>query len=108
MPHKVPSFDHDPGRDHARRMGAGMRWCVRSASIAVNRSRVADADIPKSWKDLLEPKWKGIIGTANIDAGGSVLTLYSFLRDKVDPDFWKKFAANRRASIRPWRRCRPT
>jgi iron(III) transport system substrate-binding protein len=92
VPHKVPSFDAIPA---AIREAEG-RWyaLVRPVGvIAVNRSRVADADIPKSWEDLLQPKWKGIVGTTNIDAGGSVLTLYSFLRAKVDPDFWQKFAA---------------
>ncbi|MGZ5834761.1 MAG: ABC transporter substrate-binding protein [Xanthobacteraceae bacterium] len=91
-PYKVPSFDQIPA---AIREAEG-RWyaLVRPVGVvAVNRSRMADNDIPKSWKDLLDPKWKGHIGTANIDAGGSVLTLYSFLRDKVDPDYWKKLAA---------------
>ena len=91
-PHKVPDFDKIPT---AIREQDG-RWyaLVRPVGvIAVNRSRVADSEIPKSWKDILNPKWKGLIGTANIDAGGSVLTLYSFLRDKIDPDFWKKLAA---------------
>jgi iron(III) transport system substrate-binding protein len=92
VPHKVPSFDDIPT---AIRDPQG-RWygLVRPVGvIAVNLARVAEKDIPKSWKDLLDPKWKGIVGTTNIDAGGSVLTLYMFLHDKVDPDFWKKFAA---------------
>lgn len=91
-PHKVPSFDKIP----APIREAEGRWyaLVRPVGVAaVNRSRVADSDIPKSWKDLLNPKWKGLIGTANIDAGGSVLTLYSFLREKVDPQYWQKLAA---------------
>jgi iron(III) transport system substrate-binding protein len=92
VPHKVPAFDAIP----AAIKNPDGRWyaVVRPvAVIGVNRSRVADADIPKSWKDLLNPKWKGVIGTPSIDAGGSVLTMYSFLRDKVDPDFAKKLAA---------------
>jgi iron(III) transport system substrate-binding protein len=91
-PHKVPGFDKIPA---AIREQDG-RWyaLVRPVGVvAVNRSRVADNEIPKSWKDILDPKWKGLIGTANIDAGGSVVTLYSFLREKIDPDFWPKLAA---------------
>ena len=67
-PHKVPSFAAIP----AAIKDADGRWyaLVRPVGVmAVNRSRVADADIPKSWKDLLNPKWKGLIGTASIDAG---------------------------------------
>ncbi len=92
VPFKTTSFDAIP----APLKNPDGRWysLVRPVGvIAVNRSRVADADLPKSWKDLLDPKWKGVIGTPSIDAGGSVLTLYSFLREKVDPDFAKKLAA---------------
>jgi len=91
VPHRVPAFDAIP----AAIKNPDGRWysLVRPVGvIAVNRSRVGDADIPKSWKDLLNPKWKGVIGTPSIDAGGSVLTMYSFLREKVDPDFAKKLA----------------
>ncbi|HEY4775084.1 MAG TPA: extracellular solute-binding protein [Xanthobacteraceae bacterium] len=92
VPHRVPAFEQIPAaiKDPQGRWYAVIRPV---AVIAVNRSRVADADIPKSWKDLINPKWKGIVGTVSIDAGGSVLSLYSFLREKVDPDFWPKFAA---------------
>jgi iron(III) transport system substrate-binding protein len=89
--HKVPSFDQIPPETR----DAEGRWysIVRPASvIGVNLSRVPEAEAPKSWKDLLNPKWKGMIGTPNIDSGGSMWTMYSFLREKVDPDFWKKFA----------------
>ena len=91
-PHKVPSFDAIPA---AIKDPEG-RWyaLVRPVGIvAVNRARVPDNEIPKSWKDLLNPKWKGMIGTPSIDGGGSVLTMYTFLREKVDKDFWEKFAA---------------
>jgi iron(III) transport system substrate-binding protein len=92
VPRKVPSFDKIP----ASIKEPEGRWyaLVRPVGvIGVNLARVAAADVPKSWKDLLHPRWKGLLGTPSIDAGGSVLTMYSFLREKVDPDFWKKFAA---------------
>jgi iron(III) transport system substrate-binding protein len=91
--HKVPAFDSIP----AETRDADGRWysIVRPASvIGINLSRVKEADVPKTWKDLLDPKWKGMIGTPNIDSGGSMWTMYSFLRQKVDPDYWKKFAPN--------------
>src|SRR5690606_34484630 len=50
-------------------------------------------DIPVSWTDILDPKWTDLIGLASIDAGGSAFIAQTFLREKVDPEFWSKFAA---------------
>ena len=93
VPHKVPAFDKIPSEIK----DPEGRWygMIRPVSvIGINKSRVADADIPKRWKDLLAMKWKGgALGTPSIDAGGSAFTMFSFLRSKVDPNFWTKFAA---------------
>jgi iron(III) transport system substrate-binding protein len=62
-------------------------------TIAVNTELVKEADYPKSWADTFEPKWKGKFGMQSIDAGGSALTLFAFLRMKVDPQAWEKIAA---------------
>ena len=51
----------------------------------VNTAEVAEKDYPKTWKETLEGKWKGKVGMQSIDAGGSALTLFAFLREKVDP-----------------------
>jgi len=93
VPHKVPAFDRIP----AEIKNPEGRWygIIRPVSvIGVNKSRVADADLPKSWNDLLGSQWKGgLIGAPSVDAGGSAFTMYAFLRTKIDPGFWKKFAA---------------
>lgn len=90
--HKVPSFDKIPV-DIREPTG---RWysVVRPISvISVNLSRVKESDVPTSWKDVLDPKWKGQLGVPTVDSGGSAFTMYSFLRDKIDPDYWQKLAA---------------
>jgi iron(III) transport system substrate-binding protein len=92
VPYKVPAFDRIPPdiRD------AQGRWysVLRAISvIAINTSRIAAADVPKSWKDVLDPKYKGLLATTSIESGGSSFTMYAYLRQKVDPDFWKKLAA---------------
>jgi len=63
-------------------------------AMAVNTENVAEKDYPKSWTDLFDPKWKGKIGMPSMDAGGSALTLYAFLRLHVAPDAWQRLAAN--------------
>ena len=91
--HKVPSFD----KIAAELRDADGHWIyiVRPVqTIAVNTELVKEADYPKSWKDTFDAKWNGKIGMQSIDAGGSALTLFAFLREKVDPKSWEKIAAN--------------
>lgn len=64
------------------------------SSIAVNTEMVKPGEEPTSWTDLFDPKWKGKIGMPSMDAGGSALTLYAFLRLHVAPDAWQRLAAN--------------
>lgn len=72
------------------------RWYYSFRSmqtIAVNTELVKEEDYPKSWTDLYDPKWKGKIGSQTVEAGGSALTLFAFLRMKVGADSWEKLAA---------------
>jgi iron(III) transport system substrate-binding protein len=50
------------------------RWTASNAHvmiIMVNKSLVKANDMPKSWKDLFDPKWKGKIVMANPEKSGS-------------------------------------
>ncbi|MDB5571835.1 MAG: hypothetical protein JWN93_3018 [Hyphomicrobiales bacterium] len=91
-PHRVPSFDKlatelkDPeGRWYA--------FYRPPSAIVVNTALVKPQDIPKSFKDVLDPKWAGKVGMPSIDAGGSSFTLFMFLRDHVQDDYWRKLSA---------------
>ena len=91
--HKVPSFDKIA--PELRDKDGYWVYIVRPVQIiAVNTELVTEADYPKSWADTFDPKWKGKIGMQSIEAGGSALTLFAFLREKVDPQAWEKIAAN--------------
>ena len=37
----------------------------------VNKRMVKDADIPKNWAELSDPKWKGKVASARVDTSGS-------------------------------------
>jgi iron(III) transport system substrate-binding protein len=91
VPHKVPSFaDIAPAtRDDQGRWYSILRPVT---TIGVNLSRVEAADVPKSWKDLLNPKFQGALGLADINGGGPFIA-WSWLKEKIDPDYWKKLAA---------------
>lgn len=54
------------------------RWIGESQQPAVimyNRNLVADSEIPVVWEDLLDPKWKGQIASADPASSGSAYTL---------------------------------
>ena len=72
------------------------RWysIIRSIMvIGVNTALVKPADVPATWNDLLDPKFKGKIGFASIDSGGTSYSMYYFMRQRFGLDYWKKLAA---------------
>jgi iron(III) transport system substrate-binding protein len=60
------------------------------AGIAYNPNLVTEAEAPKSYKDLLNPKWSGAINTKLSTSGLQHLAWYVMRRLHGD-DFWKKF-----------------
>ncbi len=93
-PYKSPFFNEIP----AEVKEADGRWYAfyrPVSSIGVNSAMVKEADQPRRWSDLLDPKWKGRIGLQTIDVGGSAFTLNLFWRDVYDKDFWSKLAAQK-------------
>ena len=91
--HKVPW--HDKIAPTLRDADGHWYSTVRAIqTIAVNTEMVKEVDYPKSWAETFDPKWKGKFGMQSIDAGGSALTLFAFLRLQVDPKSWDKIAAN--------------
>jgi iron(III) transport system substrate-binding protein len=62
-------------------------------AIAYNTKLVDPADAPKSWDDLLDPKWKGQLGLPYIGAGGSTWARDLFLKREKGADYWQKLNA---------------
>jgi iron(III) transport system substrate-binding protein len=62
--------------------------------IAYNTERVPEAEAPKTWKDLLDPKWRGTITTKQATSGSQFVQWYE-LRRLYGDDFWKEFAKQR-------------
>lgn len=93
-PHRVPWFDRlaPAVRDPEGRWYAMFR---PSSTVSINTSRTRPEEVPTSWLDVLDPRWQGRIGMPTIDAGGSAFTVYTFVRDRIAPDFWTRLAANK-------------
>lgn len=65
-------------------------------AIGTNTQLVPADQAPKTWKDLLDPKWKGgKLGLAHIGAGGSTWARDLFLRQKYGIEYWRQLAAQK-------------
>lgn len=89
--HKVPNWD----KIDADLMDPEGRWYTFLRLVQVigfNTAIVDEANAPTSFSDLLDPKWKDKIGMPGIEVGGSSFAVQAFLKEKIDTDFWTKFA----------------
>jgi iron(III) transport system substrate-binding protein len=62
------------------------------AGIAYNTDVVSEADAPKTWKDLLDPKWRGSINFKD-SASGLQGAQWFMLRKLYGDNFWRDMTA---------------
>ena len=65
---------------------------VSSMVIAVNRDKIED--VPKSWEDLLNPKYKGKIAMPDPKVAATALATVSVLADKYGWEYWRQLKEN--------------
>jgi iron(III) transport system substrate-binding protein len=71
----------------------GLRATV--SVIAYNTRAVPAAEAPRSWKDLLDPRWKGKMVTAHPGYSGVIATHVLALVNQYGWDYFKQLAQNR-------------
>ncbi|HEU4371114.1 MAG TPA: extracellular solute-binding protein [Methylomirabilota bacterium] len=71
----------------------GLRATVNA--IAYNTRVIPAAEAPKTWKDLLDPKWKGKLVTAHPGYSGVITTHVAALVNLHGWDYFKQLAQNR-------------
>lgn len=67
---------------------------VLPIGIAYNSDKVPEADAPKGWKDLLDPKWRGAMSTKQATSGSQFVQWFE-LRNLYGEGFWKEFVKQR-------------
>jgi len=67
MAEQYPASAIDPDGQYAS-------WRVTVSPIAYNTDLVKEVDAPKSFKDLLDPKWKGKLVKASPNYSGTIMT----------------------------------
>ncbi len=71
-----------------------------SYGILVNNNLVKAGDEPKSWRDLLDPKWQNKILSDDMRALGGGSILFFTLADKLGVDFHRDLAKQKPAFVR--------
>ena len=59
--------------------------------IVYNADKVAAADAPKTWKDLLTPRWRNALSCKQSTSGMQFVQWYE-LKNFYGDDYWKEFA----------------
>mgnify|MGYP001180927011 CR=1 FL=1 len=68
-------------------------YYINAGPMMYDTRYVKESEAPKTWMDLLDPRWKGQVGFQNSAAG----TSYGFwyvMRDRLPKDYWDKLGQN--------------
>ena len=74
--------------------GAWSAVRISNMIIAYNSDKLKAEDAPKSWKDLLDPKWKGKIAMPSPMLSGTAYVAVGALADKYGWEYFDKLKAN--------------
>jgi iron(III) transport system substrate-binding protein len=75
--------------------GIAFGWRAFLIVISYNSKLLSSADAPKTWKDLLDPKWKGKLVTAHPGYSGAIATYMLALVNLYGWDYFKQLAQNK-------------
>jgi len=74
--------------------GVAFGWRAFLIVMSYNSKLLPSAEAPKTWRDLLDPKWKGKLVTAHPGYSGAVATYILALVNLYGWDYFKQLAQN--------------
>lgn len=81
----------DPGASLAdERIQNTVPFSAQTYGWAVNTDLVPDSEIPQSWEDLLDPKWKGKIQIPDPSASPNYIAYWKLVADEMGMDYLGK------------------
>lgn len=86
--------------------GPGDMWLspqAQASVVPVNATKVSEADAPKTWQDLTDPRWRGQMGSGDLGAStsGTVTALSILYLKGIIDDNWLRAAAANNPTIYP-------
>ncbi len=83
-------------------LDSGRWWAMRAVTIcmAYDPTTVPDAEAPRTWPELLAPKWRGQVGLKDAQTGGSAFAQYYLLREEYGASYWHSMATQNPALFR--------
>ena len=81
--------------EHIDPDGMSATMCAWFCTMAYNTKLVKPEDVPKSFNDLLDPKWKGKLVKAHPGYSGAILTATFLLARDLGWTFYEKLAQQR-------------
>jgi len=75
--------------------GIAFGWRAFLIVMSYNTKLLSSADAPKTWKDVLDPKWKGKLVTAHPGYSGAIATYMLSLVNLYGWDYFKQLAQNK-------------
>ncbi|MYZ47599.1 ABC transporter substrate-binding protein [Propylenella binzhouense] len=91
MEYDSPEAAHYP--DDIRMKGFWTPIKALVCCMAYNADVIKPEEAPKHWEDLLDPKWKGKLVTADAFSSGATLHWFGALRSAYGKEFMEKLAA---------------
>jgi iron(III) transport system substrate-binding protein len=94
LKYESPALADYPKEYKSADPGYWTTFYINVGPMAYDTRYVSEAEAPKVWEDLLDPKWRKQIGVQVVSAGSQYAWWYN-LKEVVGPDFWTGLAAQR-------------
>ena len=87
----MPNWAKYPDAGKWKNVCADVKWSI--SGVTYNTQLVTGADIPKTWQDLVNIKWKDKVVLSDPTPGGYYMQWSLMMREKFGVDFLKAVAA---------------